>query len=177
MVPRVMALSAGSAVLSPHLSFMDSGAGQSMVANCAAFLTSTLQSCYIVIEGVAGNTVVSTMGTAELYFQDNDGVGTILKMANCLMNPGIHTLLSLSQFQTRKGMTVSLTNTNPTITHIDAITGSTVIPLILDHGTFVLPYHCLDATDPRRRTASILKVTPEGPYTPPSSVFPNGRLR
>ena len=148
-----------------------------MMAHCDAFLASTLQSCHILIEGVAGNTVVTTMGTAEMYVQDCDGVGTILRMANCLMNPDIHTLLSLSQFQHKTGMTVTLTNTNPTIIHTDDHTGSTVIPLYLDHGTYVLPFCCLDATDPRRQTASVLKVTTEGPYTPPSSVFPDGRLR
>ena len=148
-----------------------------MVANCAAFLMPTLQPCNIEIEGVAGNTVVRTMGTAELYVQDNDGVGTILRMANCLMNPGIHTLLSLSQFQSQEGVTVSLTNNNPTLIHTDTIGVSTVIPLTLDQGTFVLPFYCLDATDPRRWTASVLEVTPAGEYTPPSSFFPDGQLR
>ena len=127
---------------------MDSGAGQTMVAHCDAFLASTLQSCHILIEGVAGNTVVTTMETAEMYVQDCDVVGTILRMANCLMNPDIHTLLSLPQFQTKKGMTVTLTNINPTIIHTDDLTGSTVIPLYLDNGTFVLPFSCLNATDP-----------------------------
>ena len=81
-----------------------------------------------------------------MFSQDCDGVGTILRMTNCLMNPDIHTLLSLSQFQAKKGMTVTLTNTNPTIIHTDDHTDSTVIPLHLDHGTYVLPFCCLDAT-------------------------------
>ena len=159
------------------MSFMDSGAGQSMVADCAAFLSSSLQSCYIMIEGVAGDAVVTTCGTADLFVQDGDGIGFILRMANSLMNPGQHTLLSLSQFQARPEVTVTLTNSSPTITHTDVNDRATVIPLVLDNGTFMLPYLCLSSTDPRRLCATVLEMTPTGPYEPPTLTFPDGRPR
>ena len=66
------------------MSFMDSGAGQSMVAANAAFLPATLQAVRIAIEGVTGTMMVHFLGTAEFYVLDYDGNGVILQIPNCL---------------------------------------------------------------------------------------------
>ena len=163
-------------MIPPNLSHVDSGAGQSMIADCAAFLDGSLQSCCYTIEGVTGNTAVTTFGTADLCVQDNDGVSCILRIANCLMNPCTHNLIGLSHLQTRPEVEVFLTNTSPRIIHTDAVLGTeTVVPLILDNGTYVLPFWCLDSTDPRRAHTPVLEVTPTEPYTPPTMLYPDGR--
>jgi len=127
-------------VIPPNLSHVDSGAGQSMFADCAAFLDGSLQSCFYTIEGVIGNTAVTTFGTADLCVQDNDGISCILRIANYLMNPCTHNFIGLSHLQTRPEVEVFLTNTSPRIIHTDAVRGTvTVVPLTLDNGTYVCP--------------------------------------
>ena len=149
-----------------------------MVAECSAFRDGSLQSCHYTIEGVTGNTVVSMFGTADLWVEDNEGVSYILRMANSLMNPGTHTLLSLAHLQCRPEVEVFLTNSFPRLVHTHLISGTvTIIPLTLDHGTFVLPFRCLDATDLRRLQASVLEVTPVEPYTPPTTYYADGQPR
>ena len=95
------------------MSFVDSGAGQSMVAANAAFIPATLQAVRIAIEGVTGTMMVHFLGTAELYVLDYDGTGVILQIPNCLMNPGQHNLLSLAQLQMHPDIAVNMTNEAP----------------------------------------------------------------
>ena len=117
-----------------------------MVAANAAFLPATLQAVRIAIEGVTGTMMVHFLGTAEFYVLDYDGNGVILQIPNCLMNPGQHNLLSLAQLQMHPDIAVNMTNEAPAIHHDSGY----VIPLVLDNGTFVLPFQVLDGGDPRR---------------------------
>ena len=124
---------------------MDSGAGQSMVAADAAFTPATLQAVRIAIEGVTGTMMVHFLGAAEFYVLDYDGNGVILQVPNCLMNPGQHNLLSLAQLQMHPDIAINMTNEARAIRHDSGCT----VPLVLDNGTFVLPFQVFDGGDPR----------------------------
>ena len=140
----------------PLMSFIDSGAGQSMIAVAGAFIEHTLQPRNIAMEGVSGSLVIRPIGTAEIVMRDKDGVGIILQIANCLMNPGTHNLLSLSQFQTHEDVTVDLSNTPSSIevkqhdSTIDTLI-HTIIPMVLDNGTYILPFTTMEPDDPGHR--------------------------
>ena len=60
------AFSASSAEHPIHQSFIDSGAGQIMIACGEAFIPGETRSCSIEVEGVAGNLKIRMVGTAEV---------------------------------------------------------------------------------------------------------------
>ena len=106
------------------MSFVDSGAGQTMIACGEAFMPGTTRSCSIDVEGVAGTMQIRMMGTAELVVKNRQGSQVVLRLANCLLNPGQHSLISLAHIQLNPDVKVTLTNTNP---HIQV--GAHCIPL------------------------------------------------
>ena len=164
---------ASSAACPASMSYVDSGAGQTMIATSAAFIPGTLQSVAIAVEGVTGTMMIHAMGTVELYVLDIEGSGVILQGANCLMNPGTHNLLSLAQMQLHPDVVVSMTNEAPLILHDSGYH----IPIALENGTFVLPFAVLDLTDPRRIGAPVIQITVPGPYVPPTTRYPDGSIR
>ena len=77
---------------------------QTVITAGETFLAKTLRSCS-----------AGLCGTAEIAMQDSDGVGVILRITNCLMNPSTHNLLGLSQFQRSHSVFVNLDHTSASI--------------------------------------------------------------
>ena len=131
--------------------------------------------CYITIEGVCGDLVVSGIGTAWLVVIDDQGEEVILIVNQCLQSNGIHNLLSVAQLLQMPNLTVQLTQRNPVITMIDDTDNrKTTIPLRLLDGVFVLPFATVSPTDPRLRRMRRVTATPDRQYIPPTELFPVG---
>jgi hypothetical protein len=154
---------------------LDSGAGQCLIASAGAFQATTVRVCYITIEGVCGDLVVTGVGTAWLVVIDDQGEEVILIVHQCLQSNGVHNLLSVAQLLQMPNLTVQMSKQNPTITMIDDTDDRKVsIPLRLMDGVFVLPFAIVSPTDPRLRRMRRATATPDRPYIPPTELFPVG---
>ena len=142
-----------------------------MIACEEAFISGGTRSCSIEIEGVAGSMEVRLIGTADLVTKNNRGKEVILRMANSLVSPGNHSLISLAHIQMNPAVTVSLTNEHP---HIQVC--SHCIPLLLQGGTYVLPFSVASDNDPRRASLPIVMATPTETYIPPTVHGQDGQV-
>ena len=126
---------------------MDHQICQTVIAVGEAFIAETLRSCS-----------AGLCGTAEIAVLDSDGVGVILRITNCLMNPSTNNLLGLSQFQRSPSVSVHLDHTSASIEierrgwftnrlHGTDLTPTT-LPMIVDHGVCQLPFVITPASDP-----------------------------
>ena len=120
-------------------SFLDSGAGQSLIAAAGAFKQSSIRPCVVTIEGVSGNLAITAIGTAVLVVVDNSGKEVLLELHQCLQSNGTHNLLSLSQLLQHPAVTVTLTNEAPMIC-VSNTAQDFHIPLQVVDGMFVLPF-------------------------------------
>ena len=87
------------------VSMLESGMDYSMIAHADAFVGHPMR---LSAGGVKG--------TAEIVVSDKDGVGIILRIADCLMNSNANNCLSLSQLQRSGNAMVNLNGTASSIT-------------------------------------------------------------
>lgn len=155
-------------------SFLDSGAGQSLIAAAGAFKQSSIRPCVVTIEGVSGNLAITAIGTAVLVVVDNSGKEVLLELHQCLQSNGTHNLLSLSQLLQHPAVTVTLTNEAPMICVSNTEQAQDFhIPLQVVDGMFVLPFEVLSVTDPRRHGLPTVAITKSEEYRPATSFFPS----
>ena len=82
-----------------HTSYVDSGAGQTMIALGATVVPGTVQSCAVDVEGIGGEIRIRQIATSDLLVLTSRKREVILRIPNSLQTPGAHSLLSLSQIQ------------------------------------------------------------------------------
>jgi len=88
----------------PYVPMMESGMGHSVIAHAEAFVAHLMR---LSAGGVRG--------TAEIVMSDKDGVGIILRIADCMMKSDANNCLSLSQLQRSEKVMVNLNGTAPSI--------------------------------------------------------------
>ena len=142
-----------------------------MIACEEAFIPGETRSCSIAIEGVAGHLEVRMVETAELVAKNDRGQDVILRVANSLLSPGQHSLISLAHIQMNPKVDVSLSNENPQIK-----VGNQRIPLLLQGGTFVLPFSVMLDNDARRVKLPVVLLTLPGRYSPPTFHHDDGTV-
>ena len=133
----------------PYVSMLESGMSHSMIAHAGAFVGHPRR---LNAGGVKG--------TAEIVVSDKDGVGIILRIADCLMKSNANNCLSLSQLQRSGNVMVNLNGTAPSIAlGQDGISRSALnsasVLITVGSGQCGLPFTLLAAGDPRRQSMAV----------------------
>ena len=136
----------------PYVSMMVSWIEHSVISLEAAFEGHPMK---LSAEGVTG--------TAEIVVSDQDGVGVILRIANCLMKSDANNCLSLSQLQQSGNVAVYLDGTSPTIDlGLNGGSGlkrnSAHISVTVGNGQHSVPFAILAANDPRRKSMAVCEI-------------------
>ena len=159
---------------------MDSGAGQSVFGSEEAFISESLRSCDIEVEGIAGTIAITSVGTVRLLAIEDCGRPIVCLFHNVLKSSGEHNLLSVSQIHTC-GHHVDLHNGAPTMSGRSWLSSNAVrtrrnprydfkIPLLLQDGLYVFPGMALSSSDPRiDRSRILFTMTPPGLFVPVQS--------
>ena len=142
--------------------YLDSGCGQCIFNNTESF--SYLQSCLVEVTGVASSIIIRGEGTVKLLLRATCGTDYIGIINNCLQGNGDHDLMSVSQIQSIKTNTCSLTNESPLMK-----IGSVNFNLHLVDGLYHLPYELVTPGDPRLYRLPQVILTPPGEFVPIST--------
>ena len=111
------------------------------------------------------------VGTAELVAKNDRGQDVILRVANSLLSPGQHSLSSLAHIQMNSKVDVNLSNENPQIK-----VGNQRIPLLLQGGTYIMPFSVMSDNDARRVKLPVVLLTSPGQYSPPTFHHDDGTV-
>ena len=133
----------------PFVFILENEVRQSVIAHADAFVGHPVR---LSVGGVTG--------TAEIVVSDKDGVGIILRIADCLMKSNADNCLGLSQLQRSGNAMVNLNGTVSSITFgQDGISGSrlnsTSVPVTVGSGQYSVPFTLLTAGDPRRQSMTM----------------------
>ena len=136
----------------PYVSMMVSWIEHSVISLEAAFEGHPMK---LSAEGVTG--------TAEIVVSDQDGVGVILRIANCLMKSDANNCLSLSQLQQSGNVAVRLDGSSPSIDlRLNGVNGSkrnsVHIPVTVGNGQHSVPFAILATDDPRRQSMAVCEM-------------------
>lgn len=138
-------------------SYVDSGAAQTIFSVSEAYIPSSLRQCSIEIEGFAGSSLVTRVGTIRLLLWDTEGTPFIGLFHDSLVSEGAHNLVSVSQVHAR-GHRFDLRPPSPHLC-LDPYGESRHVSITVQEGMYELPFQILSVGDARLQYLPVIDVS------------------